>query len=222
MMFFDKKKDKTIRCQNCNSSLDKKFSFCPYCGDSLVDEKAEARDFGFLGRNDLTTKKARQDPFLNMGMTDKILNSLVSNMIKSLDKQFKQIERTEFDGNADVEQLPNGIKIKIGVPQSQQKPQRKVLQKKNISEEQLKKMSNLPRTPAKTKIRRLSDKIVYELTAPGVESTEDVFISKLESGYEIKAIGKKKVYVNSLPVSLPLRGFSLADNKLLVEFKTDK
>ncbi len=221
-MFFDKKKDKSIKCENCRSAVDKKFSFYPYCGDSLIDERAEQRELGFLGKNDFTAKKPAQDPFQNLGMTDKLLNSLMNSMMKSLDKQFKQMDKAEFEGNADVEHLPNGIKIKIGVPQAQPRPQKRTLQKKNITEDQLKKMSNLPRAPAKTKIRRLSDKMVYELSAPGVESPEDVFISKLESGYEIKAIGKKKVYVNSLPVSLPLRGFSLADNKLLVEFKTEK
>ena len=83
-------------------------------------------------------------------------------------------------------------------------------------------MSNLPRAPAKTSVRRLSDKVVYELSAPGIESVEDVFVSKLENGYEIKAIGGKKVYVNSLPVNLQLKGFSISENKLLVEFKPEK
>ena len=57
------------------------------------------------------------------------------------------------------------------------------------------------------------------MKAPGIESVEDVFISKLESGYEVKAIGKKKVYVNSLPVNLPLRGYGIDVSKgLMVEF----
>lgn len=86
----------------------------------------------------------------------------------------------------------------------------------------MKKLSSLPRTTAKTKIKRLSDKVIYELAAPGIESPEDIFISKLENGYEIKAIGKKKIYTNSLSIDLPIRGFSLTDNKILVEFKTEK
>ena len=58
----------------------------------------------------------------------------------------------------------------------------------------------MPRAEAKTKLRRLSDKVVYEIAAQGIESPDDVLISKLESGYEIKAIGKKKIYVNTIPM----------------------
>ena len=70
----------------------------------------------------------------------------------------------------------------------------------------------------KTNVRRLSDKVVYELKTTGIESVDDVFVSKLESGYEIKAIGNKKVYVNSLPVSLPMKGYSISDAGITVEF----
>ena len=93
---------------------------------------------------------------------------------------------------------------------------------KNLTDEQLKKMSGLPRTKAKMTMRRLSNKIIYELNTPGINSTEDVLLAKLESGYEVKAIGEKKVYVNSIPVNLPLQGFSIQDNKLIVEFKTQR
>src|SRR3990172_3572410 len=144
----------------------------------------------------------------------------MNSMIKALDKQMKEGAEPIFEGNADIEHSPNGIKIKIGIPQGkqnrQQKPKHSI--KKQITEAQLEKMSNLPRAPAKTSVRRLSDKVVYELSAPGISSTDDVFVSKLENGYEIKAIGGKKVYVNSLPVNLQLKGLVISDNKLLVEF----
>lgn len=225
-MLFGKKR-REIKCDNCNSKLDAKFNFCPHCGQSTIDEQKERKEFGLLGRNDFTKpQRQNENPLANLGITDKLINSIMSNMMKSFDKQMKGAENqnTDFMNNADIEQIPNGIKIRIGIPQqsanSQPKPKTSV--KKQITEAQLEKMSSLPRAQAKTHIRRLSDKIVYELAAPGIESTDDVFISKLETGYEIKAIGKKKVYVNSLPVSLPLRSFSIANNKLLVEFKIQK
>ncbi len=90
-----------------------------------------------------------------------------------------------------------------------------------IDWEQLKKMGSLPRTEAKTSVKRFGDKVVYELATPGVNSANDVFVSKLESGYEIKAIGNKKIYVNSVPINLPLRKYSILKNKLLVEFVSD-
>lgn len=64
----------------------------------------------------------------------------------------------------------------------------------------------------------MSDKVIYELAVPGVQSVQDIFISKLESGYEVKAIGKRKVYVNSLPVNLPLKKYSITDKQVIVEF----
>ncbi len=220
------KKHKETKCENCNSRIDAKFNFCPYCGQSTMDEQKEIKEFGMLGRNDFTRQKTpNQNPLANLGITDKLINSIMSNMMKSFDRQFRNTEsqEAEFPGNADIEQLPNGIKIRIGIPQSMPKvPKPKTSVKKQITDSQLEKMSNLPRTQAKTHVRRLSDKIIYELAAPGIESTDDVFISKLEEGYEIKAIGKKKVYVNSLPISLPLKSFSIEDNKLLVEFKIQK
>ena len=91
-----------------------------------------------------------------------------------------------------------------------------------ITNEQLERMIGLPRAPAKISMKRLGNKIVYELSTPGIKSHEDVFVSKLESGYEIKATADKKVYVNSIPLELPLRMVSLADNKLIVEFNSQE
>jgi len=218
-MFFGKK-NKDIKCNNCNSNLIDKFNFCPYCGDPTRNEKEEIRELGLLGRDDFPKTKGFPET-QNFGITDKILNSLMNQVMKSFNnmQNVKDINQE----NTKIEQIPNGIKISIGVPQ-QARPRKERTQmiKKVITEEQMKKLSSLPRTSAKTKIKRLSDKVVYELAAPGIESPEDIFISKLESGYEIKAIGKKKIYTNSLSIDLPLRGFSLTDNKILVEFKTEK
>jgi len=226
-MFFKKKKSE-IKCKNCNSGIDDKFSFCPYCGRSLLDSEREMKDFGMLGRNDFDNS-LEKNPMSQFGLTDKLINSIMSSVMKSMDKQVKNMVESDMqnldNSNARIEQLPNGIKISIGMPspQARQQTQRpKQAPKKQITEAQLEKMSKLPREEAKTKIRRLSDKVIYEISASGIASPEDVLISKLESGYEIKAIGKNKVYVNSIPISLPLRGFSFDDKKLSVEFKINK
>ena len=218
-MFFGKK-NKETKCNNCNSSLNDKFNFCPYCGNQTRDEKDERRELGLLGRDDFPRAKEPQG-MQNFGITDKILNSLMNQVMKSFGNM--QNIKDANQENAKIEQIPNGIKISIGVPQ-QAKPRKERTQmiKKVITEEQMKKLSALPRTTAKTKIKRLSDKVIYELAAPGIESPNDIFISKLENGYEIKAIGKKKIYTNSLSIDLPLRGFSLNDKTLQVEFKIEK
>lgn len=195
-MFFDKKE----KCLKCKSKVSNKYEFCPYCGAELVNRE----DYGMLGRNDSDAVQ-EQDDFL--GFTDKLMGNLMSSLMKNLDKQFGELQR------GDVQTFPNGISIRIG-PHKQ--PKKAV--KKIITDEQIEKMSSMPRAEAKTDVRRFGDRVVYELQTPGVESPDDIFISKLEQGYEVKAIGKKKVYVKSLPVELPLRGFALGKDKLIVEF----
>ena len=216
-MFFNNKKQ--VKCGVCNSKIEDKFSFCPYCGSDLVDKEKESRDLGFLGKED-----APEDMFFNpqnsfgFGLTDKLIGSLFNTVMKSLDKQLKN-QMKEFENSPpEIRALPNGIQIKIGSPKPK-KTRKKYEQ--TITQEQLNKMSSLPRTTAKTNIRRLNNKIVYELNTPGVETPQDVFVSKTESGYEIKAIGSNKIYVNNLSIDLPLRSFSIADNKLLVEFHAE-
>ena len=223
MMFFGKK-DNRIKCDYCKSKIDEKFNFCPHCGNSTISEREELKEFGLLGRNDLSNiKETKRNPLEDIGLTDKMLSSLMNSVMKSFGNQFRNMAESASDSTR-IEHFPNGIKIRVGIPQDSQNKQPKQKQsiKKQITGKQIEKMSNLPRGIAKTSVRRLSDKIVYELSAPGIESTEDVFISRLETGYEIKAIGKNKVYVNSLPINLPLKGFSIANNKLLVEFKPEK
>ena len=167
-----------------------------------------------LGKNDSINSLNNEQMNMGFGLTDRFIGSLINNLAKTFEQQFHEIEKTE------IRNMPNGIKIRIGVPEQNKVQHQKI--NKTLSEEQLKKMSSLPRAAAKTNVRRLSDKIIYELNTPGLMSVDDVIVSKLESGYEIKAISDKKVYVNSIPLKLPLRSFSISDNKLFVEFRVQQ
>jgi hypothetical protein len=211
-MVFNKNK-----CENCDSKIKGKFSFCPYCGDSLVDEDQMEKDYGLIGKDDALGSP--EETQMDFGITDKLIGSLVNSLIKNLDKQFKNLDKQpkNFE-NAEVQNFPNGIKIRIGHSPEKAKKQKNFF-KKQLSDQQLKKMSTLPRTEAKTKVKRIGEKVIYELNAPGIESPQDVFVSKLESGYEIKAISERKIYVNTLPINLPMRGFAIDKNKLFIEFK---
>lgn len=214
-MIFDRKSKDKIKCETCYASVSKKYSFCPYCGESMLDEEMELKEFGMLGRTDNVEENFfERDAQERNGFTDKIFSSLISSLMKNLEKQLK-----DMDVN-DMNEIQNGISIKIG-PQAQvnKKEKSAAKQTKQISEVQLKKMHTLPREAAKTSIRRLSDKVIYELSTPGVQSSQDIFVSKLENGYEIKAIGNAHIYVNTLPINLPLKSLSLAEDKLLIEFK---
>lgn len=225
-MFFNKKdKKKEIKCENCGSWSKKNYAFCPHCGNSFVLE-SESDDFGLLGKKDIINQE--EDIFANLGFMDRTLMTMINSLMKNLDNQMKsQVKDLDNFGKTEVKRFPNGITIKISgpgqiVPQTRMKPRTNLSVEREIPSSQLKKMSSLPREKAKANVKRIGDKIIYELSTPGVMSTDDVFVSKLESGYEIKAIGDKKVYINSLPVDLPLQSYSIAKNKLFVEFLAER
>ncbi|MBM3232824.1 zinc-ribbon domain-containing protein [Candidatus Pacearchaeota archaeon] len=218
-MFFKKKSEKEkLRCMNCESKVSDSFMFCPYCGESLVDPVEEMEDFGILGRNDMVNEEMFSPTPSQLSMTEKILNSFMSTLMKSIDQQ---VQKSQND-KSEVTAFPNGIKIRIGMPGQQQQPKKEEPVMKVFTDDQLKKMSGLPRTKAKMTMKRLNNKVIYELNTPGINSREDIYLAKLESGYEIKAISDKKVYVNSIPINLPLDNYSIQDNKLIVEFKAQR
>jgi hypothetical protein len=68
-------------------------------------------------------------------------------------------------------------------------------------------------------LKRIADKILYEIEIPGVESVEDVSIINLESSIELKALGKEKAYSKSIPITLPIVGYDFSEGLLVLEFK---
>ena len=87
----------------------------------------------------------------------------------------------------------------------------------NFSEKNFKKISQLQKEEPKTNIRRLSDKVVYEIEVPGVKSIKDVSIIKLERSIEIKAYSKDKLYFKTISINLPITDYSLSEEKLILE-----
>ena len=212
---------KSEKCQRCEGKLKDAFSFCPYCGVDLRTNE-DSRDFGMLGKNDGLAGAPLTGGFGGMGITDKMIGGIFNSLMKNLENQMKNMDFEKLDDGLkgerhEVQRFPNGIRISVGKPRQVKKDVKKIV-RKTISEEQVTRMSKLPRSEARSEVRRFSDKVVYELKAPEVEDVNDIFVSKLETGYEVKAIGKKKVYVNSLPVNLPLRRYFIKDKKLHVEF----
>ncbi len=203
---------KKEKCSKCKEKIKESYSFCPVCGSDLRNPKKDERDFGMLGKNNI-----EEYPMVGgggFGISDKIIEKLLNNLMKSMPDLMKGLEKGMNNNGSEVEQLPNGIRIQFGAPKKGEKQDKK----KGITQEQINKMSGKPRAEAKTSVRRLTDRVVYELKAVGIEAVEDVFVSKLENGYEVKAIGKNKVYVNTLPVNLPLKGYRIDDKGLMVEF----
>jgi len=201
------------KCPGCNKKVERKFNFCPYCGMSFKAKK-EQDNFGMLGRDDFLPEFEKE---LNQGFRmpfglGKIMNSLVKQLEKELEKDIKQNQN-----------FPQGFRIQVstGQPKIQQTQKRKIIKQPiKISQEELKRRSKLPKQEAVANIRRLSDRIIYELSVPGVTSGKDVLITKLEDSIEIKAYSKDKCFVKTIPLKVEIIGYYVKDNKLFIELKS--
>ncbi len=213
-------------CEKCGNKISGKYEFCPYCGNSL--NKNYEGNFGMLGKTDTESFEEMKLPTgLNM-----IFNSLMKNLSKQmneLDRKKKPVFKKPFNkgvsisistsGNSPPEIKINSFGNALGLNQKQQTQKRiqnKVLN--NVSEENFKKFSNLPREEPLTNIRRFSDKVVYEIDLPKVNSMKDISIVKLENSIEIKALGKNKVYSKLIPIALPIVNYEFSKEKLVLEF----
>lgn len=203
-----RKKQKMEKCESCRKEIENKFIYCPYCGKSTMSPEQIQKEYGLLGNSD---ESLLENPLATAGLLGQIIAPMMQGLAKSLSEQINQ-------DNAEIQHLPNGISIRIGpkVPRKTYKQVKPL--KAEVTKEQLERMSEMPRATAKTKVRRLSDKVIYQLDIPGVESIKDIFVSKLETGYEIKAIGQDKVYTNSLPINLPLLQYSFNESEVSLEF----
>ena len=225
------------KCPKCARKISRDFEFCPYCGYNIKREENE-RNYGFLGKDDSLNL---QNIAMPMGF-DKIFSSL----LKQIDSQFKNIDKEFGKELKDIRQdkklpfMSKGISISISTS-SDKKPEIKIkgfgpgfenigeeikkeeklieLKMPSITEEKARKLSKLPKKEAETKVRRLSNKVVYEISMPGVDNLDNITINKLENSIEIKAFAKDKAYFKLLPINLPILNYKLEDEKLLLELK---
>lgn len=215
---------KKIKCHKCKKKIGEKYSFCPYCGSRTNSEE----DFGMLGKTDIisTSTEIRLPAGLNT-----IFNSLMNN----LSKEFEEQSKGNFQSNEKSKKIKkDGISISIstfgeGPPKisvknlgnnkftvEQEKTTEKI--KKNVfTAEKVKKFASQKKEEPKTSIRRLSNRVIYELEMPEVKSSEDISIIKLENSIEIKAIGKNKSYSKRIPINLPIKNYDFLEGKLILE-----
>ena len=70
------------KCPSCAKKIDRKFGYCPWCGEALKALK-EREDFGMLGRDDFVEEN-------NAGEQIKLpfgLNKIMESLMKQLDKE---------------------------------------------------------------------------------------------------------------------------------------
>ena len=213
-------------CRKCNMKIKSQYDFCPYCGGAL---ERRDEDFGMLGKTDSINESN-----VNMGLPGGF-NIIFNSLMKNLEKQFKETQKNQSANIADKPANPAekkgniSISISIGnkIPNmrinSSAPKAPKIRMKKSfedMSDENLKRFSKLPKEEPKTSIRRLSNKVLYEIDIPGVKSSKDISILNLEKGIEFKAISDKKAYVKSIPINLPITRYKLSKGRLTLEMDT--
>ena len=213
-------------CRSCGVNLKEKYAFCPYCGNRLEQGK---ENFGMLGKDDFLGNDFNEFK-LPMGM-NMIFNSLMKNLEKQIrntdnNAQQKKAKSAKDFGNISISISTMGDKLPIvnvnslptQIPR-ENIPAKKIKKMSDIlSPENLKKFSALPKEEPKTNIRRLSNKIIYEINLPGVKSTKDISILNLEKGIELKAVSEKKAYLKSIPIAFLSLLTNFRKGKFIFEF----
>lgn len=207
-------------CSNCGKKCKDKYEFCPYCGYSI--NKNQKKDFGMLGENDEIEEFNEIDSIMN-GFGGGILNKMLKNTMKMLEKEMqKEMKTQRIQPKSNMQLFINGKKIDIpnSPTQKLKKEKKQNIKSIHFSESNQEKFASLPQEEPKTQVKRLSDKILYELNVPKVKSLKDISIVRLENSIEIKAITKNKAYFKSIPISLILISYELNDDKLILEFES--
>lgn len=219
-------------CQRCGRKTNKSNSFCPSCGNPLKKSKGK-EELGMLGENDSINEFEALSNSMFGGISGTFMNKMLSNTMRMLEKEMQkgmQEERNNSQNQSNnfpktkIRLMINGKEIDLNksIPQNgnlEKREKEKPAKFRKFSEEQIRKFSKLPKKQPKTELKRIADKISYEIEVPGVKSIEDVSITPLESSIEMKAISSDKAYSKSIPINLPIIGYSLSDELLILEFK---
>ena len=127
---------------------------------------------------------------------------------------------TNINGNMNMNNH-SGFKIQISTgPRPEKAHHEKTEKIRVLDSKEVEKIRGLPRKEAESNVRRLSDRIVYEVSVPGVKSKENVVISKLENGIEIKAYSNDLCYVKTIPLNSEIIGYKIKDGILFLELSS--
>ncbi len=240
---------KKKNCPKCNEKITEKFTFCPNCGFNLVKKQNEEgygmlgkNDYVEQGPQDMLGG-------MFGGFGGKVMNSMLNNAMKMLEKEMQksikeqrnfpnQNQNSPQPNNTNFELYINGKRISPDKIKVTKKPVNQTFQdKKLLNKNQMKQIGapnlknpsftneakenfqKLPKKQPETNVRRFSNKVVYEIDIPGVESIKDVSISQMENSIEIKAISKKNAYEKIIPIGLPISKYGLSKGKLVLELK---
>lgn len=205
------------KCPACSRKISRDFDFCPYCGKSVNSES-----YGLLGKDDSMTQAPAKDPFesmLNSSMFSKMFSSTVKMLEKELAKEMGSFKKEASMPRSQFELYINGKKVDLGNNSSKAAAQETAKRIPSPSQEILQKAVKLPRKEAETELKRLGNKITYELKVPGINSLDRILVTKLEDSIEVKAFADNCVYIKAIPVKLVLTRYYLKNESLFLEFQ---
>ena len=217
-------------CPRCGNKSSKKYNFCPHCGNNFKSSEGE-----FF------------EPSFNLGFPFnaifKQLEKQIDKQFKEMDKELPSFideeKKVSKQAREQAPKIAEGISISIsssgGQPvirvrnlgdqaaqaqrvQNVRQPIKEKIPQPKLTKAQLEQMSKLPKEEPSTHVRRMSDRIIYEIDMPGVEK-ENVIISRLQNSIEIKAFAKDKAFFKLIPISLPIISSKLSEGKLVLELK---
>lgn len=219
------------KCDKCKNKIKKDFDFCPFCGNSLSKEY-ENEDLGILGKNDFIDENFMPD--FNNSFIDKIFNQTMKMMekqMKNLAEQAnnqnkpKSFSTNEINPNLNVQFFVNGKRVfppqqdQLNNLQNQQQIKPTNIKIKKMPLEKLERFAKLKRLEPASKVRRIGNRIIYELDVPGVKDLNDVLINRLENSIEIKALARDKSYSKILNINLPIIRYGLDNGNLFLELQ---
>jgi len=238
------------KCKNCGNKVERKFTYCPFCSYPLKEEIArkglldeELDDLG-IGMNmpfQGIIAKLMKDMDIGKIMKDIERMNDTSRMMPEENRQRKRNPNPNFNQpqiktqgiSISIATSDNGepiIKVKglgdmanmnlNGMQQMPQKQFKEKLPKTKLTEKQAEQISKLPRAEPLTHVRRLSDRVVYEVELPGVDE-KNITIHKMHNSIEIKAFTKDKSFFKLIPVSLPIMRHYMRDGKLVLELNPE-
>ncbi len=214
-------------CQRCGEEVSKKYRFCPKCGIPLV-KKEQEEDWGMLGKDDSIEEFDSFSNSLFGKMGGGMMNKMLNNALRMLEKEMQQGMRTQNQNTNNIPRtrfrlMINGKEIDLNsgnaIKSPKEEPKEKKIKFNEFTDEQIKRFSKLKKAEPKTHLKRIGDKIIYEIELPEVGSLNNISILKLENGLEIKAIAEKKAYLKRIPLTLPITGYNLSDNLFVLELK---
>ncbi len=207
-MFWDKKE----RCKNCSSESNKKWEFCPNCGEELSEKANPQR---------------AANPFAAFGNIRGFGG--FEQIFQQMEKQIMEMDREFARSASQIDRQPRGFKIvnprgggisisiiqaggrppQINVKTSGEFRQMEPDIKRELGAEVEAPVSARPR-PAlmfenklssvketaepETEVKKIDGKISYTINLPDVKKADDIQIKRLPNSIEIRAVSGNKMY----------------------------